>query len=55
MEKKGEKTLQNAILRRLMKEDITFEHLLHCLRKELYEYYHNNEEYISLYELKEIA
>lgn len=45
----------NGILRRFIKEDITYEHLLHCLLKELYHFYQNHEDTITKEELKGIA
>lgn len=45
----------NGILRRFMKEEISYEYLLHCLRKELFHYYFNHEDTINKEELKGIA
>lgn len=49
------KLFLNGILRRFMKSDITYEHLLHCLLVELSHYYFNFEDPITKEELKGIA
>lgn len=45
----------NGILRRLMMDNLTFEHLLHCLVNELYYFIDNSNDYISKKQLVEIA
>lgn len=54
-EHRRNKLFRNGILRRFIREDLTFEHLLHCLLKELNYYYINVEDTITRIHLIGIA
>lgn len=54
-EQRRNKLFHNGILRRFIREDLTFEHLLQCLLKELTYYYINAEDTITRYHLIGIA
>lgn len=54
-EGRKKKLFINGILRRLMMDNLTFEHLLHCLVNELYYFIDNSNDYISKKQLVEIA
>ena len=54
-ERRRKKLFQYGIIRRFMKEDISFEHLLHNLRHDLHDYFYNYEDTISLKQLMGIA
>lgn len=54
-EGRKKKLFINGVLRRLMIDGLTFEHLLHCLVNELYYYIDNSTDFISKKQLFEIA
>lgn len=54
-ENRRKKLYLNGILRRFMKEDLTFEHLLHCISKEVFYYYDNSDGTLNKPILYEIA
>lgn len=54
-EGRKKKLFINGILRRLMIDGLTFEHLLHCLVNELYYYIDNSTDFITKKQLFEIA
>lgn len=54
-ENRRKRLFEFGIIRRFIKPEITFEHLLHNLRKDLHLYFYNHEDIISLRELVAIA
>lgn len=54
-ENRRKRLFEFGIIRRFIKPDVSYEHLLHNLRKDLHLYFYNHEDTISLRELAGIA